>query len=665
MLIDTGFHDPYVYNKFMLLAQSVGFKPECKQFYDVTESMLHAYGTLILSLDGNFVLTYLSLQEAGKPITNPVVKKIVALIDALKNQKNKLIGIMLSPQLGDSAQNTYENAAKMVRLCCGLDVARDESFKTFLKDLMQSDSNKSSEYHTALLSKKNNAEGEKKEQYSPSIFNETAHTLVAGPLPLHHSIHSWPLAWYSAPSKNAHKNHIFITKTSLMLFGDIGENFIYNPVDFAVRTMRFAQVQQLLYELYQARLLGKFPRNSNCPKPPLPRHFSRDFLHTTKQRLNGEYSDEADPASYGWIVQEGIWCGWLSLDSYAHKEKSVAQSLLASHLNLLWLQLSPEFYLSTAGSKKSEKALFLKKIDRFMGALQEAAVQTQAKLPHIFMGMEISGNFAQRTVKNPVVDVYGKVYSKIPSPFDFNNLWQKEVLDVFDRFCAQWSKIGHTVPLAGVFFDFEMYHAQDQAAHYTTIMDFSDCAWNVYCTMSNQRSLKKIKKAEDRIGYLMDHKQCDDYFKCLKKQASLIGKKIKDHIRRKVPHALIAIYDIHPPYSWFYTGIMAGMSSKQEPLILATFNNDFYSHASWLEKQGVYAYHLPVLLLSKFKKCSDFKIIEDLVQFHDGIWFNKISRLEESRNPEEWERDYEVEVTPLETPEFMRQLRKTIMKVQK
>ena len=658
LLIDTGFNDEYTYHNFFLIAQSVGFKLDYKQFYDVQESDLNDYTCIIFSLDGNFVNNYFEQQKPLHVSTSPVVQKIVSLMHSFKQQKNKLLGVMLPSKMANSAKASFEHALMICMECLSLNDAMKKSLATFLQDIMQSDTIRSSDYHTTLLTKKDESTCcRRAKPIRNNTTNKITNSIISGFLPLKHIPQAPPLAWYGSNTKS--NSHFFVTKKSLVTFADIGENFIYNPLDFSLRIDRLNELQQLLFELYQAALLGKLSKISDFQKPCLPQQFTQDFILRKKKQYSAQRMEHVNKKLYDWVNSELIWCGWANLGPYEGKETNVAQSLLTSHLNLLWLQLNPELFLSVNGTLNKEKDKFFNRIRSFTKALQEASLKSGEKIPHIFVGTEITGNFANKPVKNPVVDAYGHVYTKIPSPFDFKNLWQTEVLDVFDRMCAHWPVISNSIPLRGIFFDFEMYHAQDQAAHYEPIMDFSDLAWNIYCKETKQLFLNKIKDVDNRIAYLMNNKKCGDYFDQLKKQAFLIGRKIKDHIKRKLPNALIAVYDIHLPHAWFYKGMLEGLSTPQEPVILATFNIDFYSHYEWLIKNKIYAYHLPVLLLSKFKKLADFDYIEQIAQFHDGMWFNRISRLEESRDL------INVEVTPLPTPLVVKKMGEHIKHMQK
>lgn len=70
-----------------------------------------------------------------------------------------------------------------------------------------------------------------------------------------------------------------------MTFDDIEENFFYNPLDFSLRLKRLDEIQQLLYELYRATLLGKFSKSNLLGKPSLPLRFSKEFVLNEKNVL--------------------------------------------------------------------------------------------------------------------------------------------------------------------------------------------------------------------------------------------------------------------------------------------------------------------------------------------------------------------------------------------
>lgn len=137
-----------------------------------------------------------------------------------------------------------------------------------------------------------------------------------------------------------------------MTFADIAENFIYNPLDFSLRLQHLNEVQQLLYEMYNAMLLGKVSQFLSAPKPALPVALSKETALNLKRKHAYTRGAHVNKALYNWILQEQLWCGWLTIDSYYKKEKVAVQNLLSSRLNLLWLELCPELYLSKFSVKK-------------------------------------------------------------------------------------------------------------------------------------------------------------------------------------------------------------------------------------------------------------------------------------------------------------------------
>lgn len=661
LLIDTGFNDHYTYKNFLELARSVGFKAEMKSFYHVDLNAVDAYGCVIINLDASFVEDYCKNKDALHK-ASPVTQEIIALISGLTKKKNRLVGFMLPSKMGSTIKSSCQNIFDLALPFFQENKVVKKSLCSFLQELMQSDSKRSVRYHTTLLTKH-----EKNEKIVeppiklkiPNCIDEITNTIMVGHLPFHKYHALPPLAWYCADNKIG--KNFFITKASLMLFSDIGENFIYNPLDFSLRFERLKELQQLLYELYKVCIIGKFSKTSTVSSLVVPHIFSKKYLLDAKKKLSACRSCHVDKSLYEWIERDLIWCGWGALDVY--DKESAVQSIVASGLNLIWLQMNPESYLSQIGLKKNEKSSFFKRISQFTALLKEASLH--GPIPHFFVGTEVTSNYLNVPVKNHAIDLFGNVYTKIPSPLDFDNFWKPEVLDVFDKVVSVWPSISHGVPLAGIFFDLEMYHAQDQVGHYLTHMDFSDCAWQEFCKVHSHKKCLSFHDTQTRVIYLLKNNLFDYYFATLQKKAYEIGRRIKEHIAKKLPNGLIAVYDIHLPHTWFYKGFLAGLSSQKKPIILATFNNDFYCHYPWLVKNSIYAYHLPVLLLSKFKKVKDFNLIKEIAQFHDGAWFNRISRLEESRDPKDWPWDYGVEVTPLSTDLFVTQLREKIIEIQK
>ncbi len=653
LLIDTGFNDPYHYHNFSLLARSVGFDPAIVPFYEVTPTLINQSNCIILVIDENAAHNFFLHTDADL-----LVQKMKNIFELLKQQESKLVCLWFPSKMGESIKETIDHALAITKAACAIPHSLQGQLPAFFKFLFQPDYKRSSEYHTSLLTKHDHTKKKMVLPYKPHmVVRRCSNDIISTTLPLG----AFPLGWYGA---HPHLNmQFFITKTSLMTFAEITEQFTYNPFDFATRLKKLNELQQLLDELYNALLLGKISTGTHLQKPPLPAIFNEQQVINEKNNAQALRAYEIKHSLYDWIDKQKIWAGLITLDAYKNKEQEAADTLLSSGLNLLWVELCPELYLSKNGVKKDQKDIFWQQLAQFTNALYERALMRNQRPPFLYVGFELTGNFNE-TIKNPVVDSYGKVYTKIPSPFDFEQVWNKELLEPLDILVRDWSKYNN-VPISGIFLDFEMYHAKNQASQYNADMDFSDCAWTLYCKVTKQRHAALLKAHDARISFLMKQNKWKEYFSVLENEAYLLGKKIKEHIKKIVPQALIAIYNIYPPYNWFYNGMIGGLSSPQEPALLATFNNDFYSHNRMFRAHKIYAYHMPVFLLSKFKEPADFELINTVgMPFHDGVWFNRISRLQESRNPKDWSWDFGVEVTPLSTSVFTKQLAKHMSTIQ-
>lgn len=353
LIIDTGFNDPYIYKNFLELVKSVGFKAEVKSFYNICPNAIDSYGCVFVNLDSHFVGDYNKNKETIEK-ASLITQKIVSLLSMLSKKKNRLLGFMLPSRMGDTIKSSCKNALELTLPIFETDKAIKKSLCSFLQELMQSDSKRSIHYHTTLLTKH-----EKNENYVecktklkiPNCVDETTDTIIAGHLPFHRYHSLPPLAWYCAEQKTG--KHYLITKESLMLFSDIGENFIYNPLEFNLRFDRLKELQQLLYELYRVCVVGKLSRTSSAPPLNLPRTFSKEYLLNAKKRLRAQRSSHIEQPLYDWVERDLLWCGWGVLDVYT-KDLAV-KSVVDSKLNLIWFQMNPECYLAQSGLKKKRK----------------------------------------------------------------------------------------------------------------------------------------------------------------------------------------------------------------------------------------------------------------------------------------------------------------------
>lgn len=672
LIIDTDGSREYYYRNVILMANSVGFTTDYYSLYDILEDkQISSYDAVFLLMSLNWL----------KNIKSDIGQKFIKILEDFSKQSGKLIGIFAP---GTSRFNPLL-LQLVASFCETMGIFRDESgiidpntplraiLHSFLQNILQPDGNKGSLFGTTLINEQTHAmpaitdhTGKKFETTTDEKTGET----VAALLPTNKNFSpltqkTFPIGLYvKNPATN---NTFFISKTSEFTFADLAENFFRSPIHIEQRTELLQAVQQTLWELYIAYKNNYMPAKLTAIRPPLPRELTVEFIEQEKSRVEQQMNKlMAMSEHYAWIADEGISCGWLEpRDYYLYEDggelqklekdnpeevqalKAVAlqqgvEFIYNADLNLLWFEFNPETYLGINGRYKEQKESFIKKTRELAQAIKEIFDKKDKPFPKIFMGTDITTNYGVHPVPCAVVDVFGHTYSKVPCPLDFKHFWEPEVIDVFDAFYATFNDI---LPLAGVFLDFEMYHAQDQAGSYSDQMDFSDNAWQIYCAATGKTEASKLNSVAEKVAYLSQNSLFKEYFATLEQEAYALGKRIKDHIRSVNPKILIGAYAPCLPRSWFELGIMGGLSSQTEPLILTTFNTDFYSHYQWLANNKLYAIHGAPILLSKIQSTTDFTLIPELLRYHYFVWYLRPSRMIYKQKNNRW---WSSEASPLD-----------------
>jgi len=648
IIIDTHGKDRHQFRNLELLCQSVGFKTDYKNIYDILEepNFNHYFNHHDAAL-------FLCSPELLSNPSHPIAQTCFDALRSFAQQPDKSVGFILParPHYSAAMHQRVMNILSSLNLFSG-NKALEAIANPFMAYFLQSDVQHADLFGSTLLNSKPNTFNipQSNELAAAMNYAREENNLLALRSPINtqtlspRAQQTLPLALFLADEKT--HNIILLSKLSLVSFAELDENFIKNPYDLEIRQELLAAAQQTLLEFFQATRNHSLENIAGAHRPALPKELTLAYMQHKKEEARTHLHLDK---RYDW-TKHGITCAWL--DPYDFNDQPTVldrgiKMLYNAHFNLLWFELLPDWFLSDHGRKKEERESYIAHIKKLFAAFTIHARTHKKEMPKVFLGLNLTGNFFNHPVAHPVVDLFGKRYSKIPSPLDVDNFWKPEALDIFDTFLATFKE----VPVDGVFFDFEMYHAQDQAGSFTELMDFSDFTW--------QRYVQKNKKAphraslEEKIDYLKTHKLFDDYFKTLSNNAADIGRMLKKHMRAQLPNTLFAAYAPTLPNSWFYRGITRGLSSKKEPLLFATFNTDYFSHHDWLQKQHIYLLHASVVMLSKLTSEKNFTIVDNVRKYHDFVWYNRPSRMVPLFTPEERNKQWwGIESSPLPTEEF-------------
>ncbi|KKP35736.1 MAG: hypothetical protein UR26_C0002G0036 [candidate division TM6 bacterium GW2011_GWF2_32_72] len=324
-----------------------------------------------------------------------------------------------------------------------------------------------------------------------------------------------------------------------------------------------------------------------------------------------------------------IKCGWMDLDNLDGVEEAAAELIFKANLNLLWIRFNPELYFSKISERQNQTEKIFEIAKKIFDKLYMLCAKSKKEMPKIFLGTELTSNFGRIKPVTCVVDIFGRRFDKIPNPLDFDNYWKQEFLDPFDKFMDMWNKVfDEKVQISGVFFDLEMYHAQNQASMYSDKMDFSDFSWNLFWGQNLKIFVgRNLKTVAQRVNFLRKYKMFNSYYNFLQTQSKNIAEKIKKHVRKKLPKAKFAVYMVLINNNWFYKGFLQGLSEKNDPIILATFRNDYKSNTQFLAENNIYVNYIGLILLGQLQKDRDFGLIAQTLRHYDGVWYNRFSWL--------------------------------------
>jgi len=643
LFIDTYANEQYSYNNFFELMQNTGYKPEYINYYELKNKDIIKYDAVVFLVSTKFMNSETSF------IFDDVIDEITKFIES----KNKTICFLFPDTVAQPSQT--EKAKQIIKDTNALTSFARRTFKPWINYFLKYNLQKNRFYKTALYPKPEPKKEivEKNEDLEFYYCADSqADLLLASLLPLNNKYcdiikRLFPFGLYIKDFR--HNNNVFLFKSPTMLFNESEEDYRINPISQNLQNKLEKVLQEVFIEIKMiSEKTGIEDIIKNQHNFELPEKLTLNFYNEQKKLAQNIRNKTTDHNQYKWC-KNGIWAGWIDLEAYDGGMLEIAiENIATANLNLLWIRFDPENYLSKNGISEKNKDLYFERINRFTKALKQKYQDLEKDLPKIFIGTELTGNF--KTIHNfdSMKDIYNNNYTKIPSPFDIENFWKTEFFNSFEEFVKIWNNsVGNGIEIGGVFFDFEMYHAQNQESSYPSLCDFSDSSWNLYkkhLTPEETTNLQNLSR-DQRIKYLYKNDKLKDYFCVLQKEACLLGEKIGQYIKEKLPNALIGAYMPAIPSSWFYLGILSGLSTKQEPIILATFNNNFFTHYQWLVANNIHCLHISVILLSKLKTENDFGIINNIRQKHDGVWFNRFSRLGHQHEDGKW---WSVESTPLD-----------------
>jgi len=637
-IFDTMSREEFQYRPFIEILKSIN----CKVDYNSIEKIMATNPKKINLNQHNAAFFIFGLEFLKTMDTSSVSAKILKIMELYGYKKDMVIGIFFPPlrkQEGLNAIAIFAPIFHRLGLTTMSISQTPENTRSNINLFLHVTNNfllmpvesRPLKYHTTLSLPRDGtpfdtsqmlSSGQANLKFLPT--NAKCSAVISATLP-------YGIYWYN-PICN---NHVFLAQNTLLSFSGISENFHFCPAKFALREEINAAIQQTFWELFQV----KSGKSLETQKPDLPRQL-KAFGAPIKSRQN----------------QTGRKIGWMEINVFKEDKKEAKSQLIDyvfdSGVDTLWISFNPQEYFSKLAKyprknkKPSEQEItFLKSVSLFTKVLKTRSKELKKPIPNILVGIEIANNlYPPNMPKNFARDLYGNNYEDLPAPLN-KGFWQSEVKDSLDEFLKQWRKpkIGHDVKIAGVVLDLEMY-CRKITGSFSDAMGFEPLTCKRFIKQPRSQNLNSANKI---ALFLSERGLAKKYYSFLETEAIKLGTELKQHFNKKIPRSLIMCYTPNIATSWFYKGLFRGLSQKNKPLALLTFNSEFAWHESWLKKNKIYLEHSSVLMLSKIKNENDFAWVEKILTTNNSIWLNRFSRFVEKYDPTSW---IAIEQTPISDP---------------
>ncbi|MCF7899805.1 hypothetical protein K9L05_04140 [Candidatus Babeliales bacterium] len=646
--------EKYKYHPFIDIAQSVGFNVDYKAIADfmgaenLQDLDLDQYHAAIFVISSEFFRNFIEwVGSKDDTKKSAITNRFLDIIEVFGQKKGKLTCLAFAPGLRvDDLMGFFSGSVGLQRIKMGgqetftiknfdinkiPDLALRKNLQENLRMLFININNflnlpliaRSYNYATTLMP------AHTPRQLMPGVSIQTVLDNLANyrfALPIKKNTYDIPIKntfpygiyWHN-PIKS---NSMLVTDSSLLTFSGIAENFRTCPMNFRLRKQMLDATQEMLWELYvllnpdqDQNLIERLDFINGNIRPAMPeivQNYGENFSEQERESFNnnlrkigwteiGFFNDIATETEEQKIERQ-------------NQRNSFIDYVLRSGIDALWVDFNPNIYYSPRaidGFQEKRDQLWTR-IRNFTKQLSNTAQAREQRIPKILVGFEIANNY--RGEKMPSIsaqDIYGHKYPSVPSPFDEQDFWHKEIIESLQRFLGIWNdpENSNEVPISGVVLDLEMYYRKpgDPGAFFST-MGFE----------------KEI--TPEWPENLAEH------YNFLQEKAENIGRMLKENIMSLIPDCYIVCYALNMTVDGFYKGFYKGLSSPEKPIQLLTFNSEFKTYKNWLNRNNIFINHSSVLMLSKIVSRSSFSLVGDILRRNSGIWFNKFHRLAETQD---------------------------------
>ncbi len=644
LIIDSTHRESFLYDPFIQILKEanwdikyIGFD----QVMDLGEQDLNPTSQAVFFIIG---IEFLKSMEVS-----PVSKKFLTMINNFCQNPNKLIGLIfpslnINPQINlvekfgpifkpmgvqpnELGFQVLDNTLTVSQK--GPDDKKVENFITLANAfLTRPPESRPLQYHTTLNQPHGGISF-----YSPKInqlLSESSEYLKILPVSKNYLdpvINTMPygIYWFN-PIK---QNHVFISNQTILTFSGIMESFHFCPSDFNLRKEMLIGIKDMVNQMPSAEALDITSTQLQVSNTienfgkKINRNVSYPLRKTAWMELNVFEPIQLDVTLTS--TQQNS-----QITNQKEQQDKLIEFIIKAKLDALWISLNPNMFYSPIARKAGKEKALLDAVTLFTKKLKMASDSSGQAVPKILIGFEITNNIYEPNLPKPCAhDVYDNVYNDIPDPID-QNFWRNEIEIPIEKLVEQWNnpEICNGIPISGIMIDLEMYCRKTTGTFFST-MGFNNRNFNLFLH-KNSLKTQQMKVAE-MVQFLIDKKMAKKYFDFLENQAVEIGSNLRQSFNNKINNCIIACYMPNILINWFYKGLYKGLNAAEKPVHLFSFNAEYLNHQKWFDDNKINATHSSVLLLSKITDKKSYEWIKNILNNHNGVWFNRYSRLVEPK----------------------------------
>ena len=142
--------------------------------------------------------------------------------------------------------------------------------------------------------------------------------------------------------------------------------------------------------------------------------------------------------------------------------------------------------------------------------------------------------------------------------------------------------------------------------------------------------------ARERLDRLVDAGALGPYFAALEARAEDLGRRCREAAHAHDPDLGLMVYAPGFADTWFYTGLMRGLGTVEQPVVLLTYEGWSDTPTDTLYAEGVPLAHLGGTIVAYYQATDFASSLVNLARGNDGYWFFQVTDISAANtNPPE------------------------------